>query len=214
MKINSNNDCTLKDIRISTSYSGIKKTLYCEDDLLLIEFEKNSVIAGVFTQSLTSSASVNQCKKNLMTSKENEVRAIVVNSGNANAFTGKLGDETVFKITRYISKKLKCNENQIYTASTGVIGEQLDYNKIIKSLKLMKPFKKPLWEKAANAIKTTDTFSKVVKKTCKINGIKIDIVGIAKGSGMIAPNMATMLCFIFTNANLSSSVLQKLIQLL
>ena len=75
----------------------------------------------------------------------------------------------------------------------------------------MKPFKKPLWEKAANAIKTTDTFSKVVKKTCKINGIKIDIVGIAKGSGMIAPNMATMLCFIFTNANLSSSVLQKLI---
>ncbi len=211
MKINSNNDCTLKDIRISTSYSGIKKTLYCEDDLLLIEFEKNSVIAGVFTQSLTSSASVNQCKKNLMTSKENEVRAIVVNSGNANAFTGKLGDETVFKITRYISKKLKCNENQIYTASTGVIGEQLDYNKIIKSLKLMKPFKKPLWEKAANAIKTTDTFSKVVKKTCKINGIKIDIVGIAKGSGMIAPNMATMLCFIFTNANLSSSVLQKLI---
>ena len=106
MKINSNNDCTLKDIRISTSYSGIKKTLYCEDDLLLIEFEKNSVIAGVFTQSLTSSASVNQCKKNLMTSKENEVRAIVVNSGNANAFTGKLGDETVFKITRYISKIL------------------------------------------------------------------------------------------------------------
>ena len=151
MKINSNNDCTLKDIRISTSYSGIKKTLYCEDDLLLIEFEKNSVIAGVFTQSLTSSASVNQCKKNLMTSKENEVRAIVVNSGNANAFTGKLGDETVFKITRYISKKLKCNENQIYTASTGVIGEQLDYNKIIKSLKLMKPFKKPLWEKVLRA---------------------------------------------------------------
>ena len=87
----------MKDIKVSTTYSGIKKTQDNEDDLLLIEFKKKSAIAGVFTQSLTSSASVNQCKKNLTKYKEPVVRAILVNSGNANAFTGKLGEKTVAK---------------------------------------------------------------------------------------------------------------------
>ena len=93
----------LDDIRVSTIYAGIKKTPNNEDDLLLIEFNENSSIAGVFTQSLTSSASVNQCKKNLKSGKEPFVRAILVNSGNANAFTGKLGEETVTKISKYLS---------------------------------------------------------------------------------------------------------------
>ena len=201
----------LKDIKVSTIYSGIKKTQNNEDDLLLIELKKKSAIAGVFTQSLTSSASVNQCKKNLTKCKEPEVRAILVNSGNANAFTGKLGEETVLKISKYLSKKLNCSINHIYTASTGVIGEQLDADVVIRSIKSMSPFKSPDWIKAATAIKTTDTFTKVSKRVCKIDDAEIEIVGIAKGSGMIAPNMSTMLGFIFTNANISSDTLQKLI---
>ncbi len=201
----------LKDIKVSTIYSGIKKTQNNEDDLLLIEFEKKSAIAGVFTQSLTSSASVNKCKKNLTKQKEPIVRAILVNSGNANAFTGKQGEETVLKISKYLSVKLNCSINQIYTASTGVIGEQLDPDLIIKSIKSMSPYKSPDWIKAATAIKTTDTFTKVSKRVCKIDDSEIEIVGIAKGSGMIAPNMSTMLGFIFTNANISSDTLQKLV---
>ncbi len=139
------------------------------------------------------------------------MRAILVNSGNANAFTGKLGEETVAKLSEYLSLKLNCNINQIYTASTGVIGEQLDPNQIIKSLKLMTTSDKPNWLDAANAIKTTDTFPKFITKKCKIDGVDIEILGIAKGSGMIAPNMSTMLGFIFTNANLSSNIIQNLI---
>lgn len=201
----------LKDIKISTTYSGIKKTQDNEDDLLLIELEEKSAIAGVFTQSLTSSASVNQCKKNLTKYKQPFARAILVNSGNANAFTGKLGEETVSKISEYLSVKLNCSINQIYTASTGVIGEQLDPELVIRNIKSMPPLKNLDWIKAANAIKTTDTFPKVSKRVCKIEDTEIEIVGIAKGSGMIAPNMSTMLSFIFTNANISSDILQKLI---
>lgn len=211
MKKKLKKDCFLEDIKVSTIYSGIKKTPNNEDDLLLIELEKNSSISGVFTQSLTSSASVNQCKKNLLSTKAPTVRAILVNSGNANAFTGYHGDKTVLKISKYLSLKLNCNISQIYTASTGVIGEHLDPDLIIKNLKLMTPCISPDWLQAATAIKTTDTFSKYARKMCKIDGIEIEIVGFAKGSGMIAPNMSTMLGFIFTNANLSSEILQKLI---
>ncbi len=140
-----------------------------------------------------------------------DLSQFLVNSGNANAFTGKQGEETVLKISKYLSKKLNCSINHIYTASTGVIGEQLDADLVIKSIKSMSPFKSPDWIKAATAIKTTDTFTKVSKKVCKIDDAEIEIVGIAKGSGMIAPNMSTMLSFIFTNANISSDTLQKLI---
>ncbi len=211
MKKNTTENNYLDDIKISTIYAGIKKSSNNESDLLLIEFKKKSSIAGVFTKSLTSSAAVNKCRKNLRSKKEPIVRAILVNSGNANAFTGKLGEETVNKISKYLSQKLNCNIDQIYTASTGVIGEQLDPNLIIKNLKLMSSSKKLDWLSAANAIKTTDTFPKFISRKCKIDGFEIEIVGIAKGSGMIAPNMSTMLSFIFTNANLSSSILQKLI---
>ena len=96
------NNCLLDDIKVSTTYCGIKKTSNNEDDLLLIEFENNTAIAGVFTQSLTSSASVNKCKINLSSSKEPIVKAILVNSGNANAFTGKLGEATVQIILNYL----------------------------------------------------------------------------------------------------------------
>ena len=114
MKKNITDNNYLNDIKVSTICAGIKKTPNNEDDLLLIEFEKKSFIAGVFTQSLTSSASVNQCKRNLQSSKEPIVRAILVNSGNANAFTGKLGEETVVKISKYLSQKLNCKMNHIF----------------------------------------------------------------------------------------------------
>ena len=126
---------SFQDIKVSTTYSGIKKTKNNEDDLLLIELEEMSAIAGVFSRSLTSSASIIQCKKNLNKYKEPIARAILVNSGNANAFTGKFGEKTVLKISKYLSEKLNCNINQIYTASTGVIGEPLDADVIIKSIK-------------------------------------------------------------------------------
>lgn len=207
-----NENITLEDIKISTCFSGIKKSKNNEHDLLLVEFEKEASIAGLFTKSLTSSASVNQCKECLHSEEKQTIRAIVVNSGNANAFTGEKGEETVLKIRTFISKKLACKLNQVYTASTGVIGEQLDPNRIVNSLKKLSPYNFPNWLAAANAIKTTDTFPKIAKRTCKIDNTNIEIVGIAKGSGMIAPNMATMLGFIFTNANLPSEILQKILK--
>mgnify|MGYP001472736393 CR=1 FL=1 len=212
MKKNHEKDNHFEGIKVSTTFCGIKKTPDNEDDLLLVEFDESCSVAGVFTKSLTSSAPVNQCRSNLSSTEQATVRAIVVNSGNANAFTGKLGEETVFKITKYLSKKLNSNINEIYTASTGVIGEQLDTDKIINSFKSMTSCKTQNWLQAAHAIKTTDTFPKVAIRTCKIDGVEIDIVGIAKGSGMIAPDMATMLGFIFTNANLNSEILQKLLE--
>ena len=207
-----NENITLEDIKISTCFSGIKKSKNNEHDLLLVEFEKEASIAGLFTKSLTSSASVNQCKECLHSQEKQTIRAIVVNSGNANAFTGEKGEETVLKIRTFISKKLACKLNQVYTASTGVIGEQLDPNRVVNSLKKLSPYNFPNWLAAANAIKTTDTFPKIAKRTCKIDNTNIEIIGIAKGSGMIAPNMATMLGFIFTNANLPSEILQKILK--
>ncbi|MDC1375570.1 bifunctional glutamate N-acetyltransferase/amino-acid acetyltransferase ArgJ [bacterium] len=202
----------LNDIKISTIHSGIKNKSDKEDDLLLIEFDQEASVAGVFTKSLTSSAPVNQCKYNIKSSKTPSVRAIIVNSGNANAFTGKAGDETVINISKHISKKLNCSLNQIYIASTGVIGEQLNSKVVIDGINKMNPSDTSDWLKAANAIRTTDTFSKLILRKCQIDNVEIDIVGIAKGSGMIAPDMATMLGFIFTNANLPSNILQKLLK--
>ena len=103
----------LNDVKISTVHSGIKNKSSKEDDLLLIEFDKDANIAGLFTKSLTSSAPVNQCKHNIKFSKSPSVKAIIVNSGNANAFTGKAGDETVLNVSKYLSKKFSCNINQI-----------------------------------------------------------------------------------------------------
>ena len=112
---------SFQNLKISTCFSGIKKSSNNEHDLLLIEFEKASSVAGVFTKSLTSSASVNQCRDCLNSEEQSTVRAIVVNSGNANAFTGEKGEETVLEIRKFLSYKLNCNLNQVYTASTGVI---------------------------------------------------------------------------------------------
>jgi len=201
------NKLIINEIKIDVFKSGIKNN---KSDLLLITLPKNSSISGVFTKSLSSSAAVNFCKENLK-SKFKKARAILVNSGNSNAFTGSNGIKCVQTILTYISKKLNCNKKQVFTASTGVIGEFLDPKIIINSLKKNKPYSKNLWSEAAKSIMTTDTFHKIDHTSCRIQNQKINIIGIAKGSGMIAPNMATMLCFIFTDANISSGVLQKLL---
>ena len=161
---------------------------------------------------IISKAIVVSKKNNLESSASPYVRAIVVNSGNANAFTGHLGDETVNIVSNFLSRKLNCKTNEVYTASTGVIGEILNPDLIINGLKKMNAVHETDWLKAADTIRTTDTFSKLLSKKCLIDNVEINIVGIAKGSGMIAPDMATMLGFIFTDANIPSVILQKLLQ--
>ena len=199
----------IDDININVYKSGIKSN---KTDVLWIELPVDSSIAGVFTKSKTSSAAVKYCKKNLSPNRDNNtVKSILVNSGNANAFTGKKGEKTVSEIIKFLSDLQNCNPKEIFTASTGVIGEFLDSGKIINSIKKDMPFSKNSWLEASKAIMTTDTFHKISSTKCKIENEEVNIIGIAKGSGMIAPNMATMLAFIFTDANISSQVLQKIL---
>ena len=159
---------------------------------------------------MSASSAVNFCKKNLKF-KPKRVRAILVNSGNSNTFTGKQGEKCVETILSYLQEKLYCSKKEIFTASTGVIGEFLDPYLIINALEKDIPAYTNSWSEAAKSIMTTDTFHKLVYERCNINNEQINIIGIAKGSGMIAPNMATMLSFIFTDANISSDVLQKIL---
>ena len=204
---NNSHKFKIKDLKISVFKSGIKKN---KTDLLLISLPKNSSVAGVFTKSSASSAAVNFCKKNIKNKRKN-IRTILVNSGNANTFKGNKGVKSVQSLLSYLANKMNCDEKEIYTASTGVIGEFLDPNIIINEIEKNNPYSMDCWNEAAKAIMTTDTFHKVAFDSCIINNQKINLIGIAKGSGMIAPNMATMLSFIFTDANISSEVLQKIL---
>ena len=187
--------------------SGIKKNC---TDLLLVTLPKFSSISGVFTKSKTPSASVIDCKKKINL-KTNSVRCLVVNSGNANAFTGIKGTKAVNKITKYLSNLYNCNENEVYSSSTGVIGEELNPSTIISCIKNKRPAFVNSIEEAAKSIMTTDTFPKYAISKVKYKNFEVNIVGIAKGSGMIAPNMGTMLAYIFTDLNVSSKVLQKIL---
>ena len=187
--------------------SGIKKNC---TDLLLVTLPKFSSISGVFTKSKTPSASVIDCKKKINL-KTNSVRCLVVNSGNANAFTGIKGTKAVNKITKFLSNLYNCNENEVYSSSTGVIGEELNPSKIISCIQNKRPAFVNSIEEAAKSIMTTDTFPKYAISKVKYKNFEVNIVGIAKGSGMIAPNMGTMLAYIFTDLNVSSKVLQKIL---
>jgi glutamate N-acetyltransferase/amino-acid N-acetyltransferase len=200
----------IKGIKISTINCGIKYKN--RDDLLLVTFEQTANVAGVFTSSSMPAAPVVWCKKNI---KNGVAKALIVNAGNANAFTGKVGEETVLQTAQTVAKTLNCKEEEIFISSTGVIGETLKAELITSAIPQMLEKledEESSWDKAAKAIMTTDTKQKLVKKTCEISGVKISIVGFAKGSGMIAPNMATMLGYIFTDANISSTALQILLK--
>jgi glutamate N-acetyltransferase/amino-acid N-acetyltransferase len=178
-------------------------------DATLIEFVPGSTIAGVFTRSLAPSAPVDLCRKHL---KSGKARAILVNSGNANAFTGKLGKAACDRSAKAVSATLGCKAGEVFLASTGVIGEPLPVEKLVAGLEgLNRDLAANRWPDAAAAIMTTDTFPKLATRQAKIGGVTATINGIAKGSGMIAPDMATMLAFVATDAKIPAPVLQRLL---
>ncbi len=179
-------------------------------DVCLMAFAPGTAIAGVLTRSLSPSAPVDWCRQAL---KGGKVRAILVNSGNANAFTGKLGKASVSRSAKATAAALACTANEVYVASTGVIGEPLPDERITAALPdLIADLGADRWADAAAAIMTTDTFAKSATRAAKIGGVEVRINGIAKGSGMIAPDMATMLAFVATDAKLPASVLRSLLR--
>ncbi len=194
-------------VRLAGAAIGLKKN--GGRDLMLAELAEGTTIAGALTRSLCSSAPVDWCRHAL---KGGKARVIVVNSGNSNAFTGKAGDLTVEATIVAASTLFRCHHNEVFIASTGVIGQPLSADAIPAAIPdLAKKLKPTGWADAAEAIRTTDTFAKSVTRTAMIDGVKVTINGIAKGSGMIAPDMATMLAFLFTDAAISAKVLQKIV---
>lgn len=180
------------------------------DDLLLAQFAKGTQVAGVFTKSKTRSASVDWCKKHL--ASLNDGRLLMVNSGNSNAFTGAAGERSVTGILSHLADKFNVQPNEIYTSSTGVIGQLLSGQDLLNVVDADKVSAVDnAFVGAANAIKTTDTFAKYASRIVKIAGEDVVINIIAKGSGMIAPDMATMLSYIFTDANISQALLQDIL---
>ncbi|WP_428248020.1 bifunctional glutamate N-acetyltransferase/amino-acid acetyltransferase ArgJ [Ferrovibrio sp.] len=193
--------------RIATGHSGMRYKN--RDDLLLIELAPGSKAAGLFTQSSMPGAPVEWGRKIL----GNAARGLVVNAGIANVFTGKAGQAAVKATAEGAAKALGAKANQIFLASTGVIGQLLPAEKIVAQLpRLTKALNGDAWTAAARAIMTTDTFPKLATASCKIDGKTVTINGIAKGSGMIAPDMATMLAFLVTDAKLPTDVLQALLK--
>jgi glutamate N-acetyltransferase/amino-acid N-acetyltransferase len=194
-------------IRIATAEAGIKYK--GRTDVLMIVFDKPAAVAGVFTRSKCPSAAVDFCRDSLGGGK---ARAVVVNSGNANAFTGKKGRESAKLTATAAAKAVGCKPGEVFLASTGVIGEPLDAGKFSHLLADMnKNAVTGRWQEAASAIMTTDTFPKVATETVLLGGVPVTINGIAKGAGMIAPDMATMLSFVATDAPIDSDVLQELL---
>lgn len=178
-------------------------------DVLLAELAEGTQVAGVLTRSLTRSAPIDWCRASLA---NGNARGLVVNAGNANAFTGKAGVEAVQKTAAEAATLLGCKASDIFIASTGVIGEKLPVEKITSALPAAKAqLGAENWADAARAIMTTDTFPKLATRSAQIGGVTVTINGIAKGSGMIAPDMATMLGFVFTDANIAAPALQEML---
>src|SRR5476651_1342304 len=200
-------------VKLATAAAGIRYK--GRTDVLLAVMDKGTTVAGVFTQSKCPSAPVEWCRAKLRggSSKGGLARALVVNSGNANAFTGKTGRQSTALTASLAAQAVGCKPGEVFLASTGVIGEPLDATKFNGVLGEMAANAAPgEWLGAAKAIMTTDTFPKVATATVKLGKAKVTINGMAKGSGMIAPDMATMLAFVFTDAPISASALQSLLK--
>lgn len=179
-------------------------------DLFVAETAPGTTVAGVLTRSKTASAPVEWCRKALT---NGAARGLVVNAGNANAFTGRAGRQTVAETAQGMAGLTGCAANEILIASTGVIGEPLTAAQIIGALpKAHKDLKSTGWKNAAEAIRTTDTYPKGAFREAKIGRSRVNVVGIAKGSGMIAPDMATMLAFLFTDAAIPAAILRRVLQ--
>ncbi|WP_407177513.1 bifunctional glutamate N-acetyltransferase/amino-acid acetyltransferase ArgJ [Bradyrhizobium sp. STM 3562] len=195
-------------VKLATAAAGIRYK--GRTDVLLAVLDKGTAVAGVFTRSKCPSAPVEWCRAKLSGGK---ARALVVNSGNANAFTGKTGRQSTAMTAAIAAKAVGCSVSEVFLASTGVIGEPLDATKFDGVLANLAETAAPDdWMAAAKAIMTTDTFPKIATATVKLGKTKVTINGMAKGAGMIAPDMATMLSFVFTDAPLSPSVLQALLK--
>jgi glutamate N-acetyltransferase/amino-acid N-acetyltransferase len=201
-------------VRLATAAAGIRYK--GRTDVLLAVMDKGTAVAGVFTQSKCPSAPVEWCRAKLKRgkfSKKGFARALVVNSGNANAFTGKTGKHATTLTASIAAKAVGCKPDEIFLASTGVIGEPLDATKFDGVLGTLARSAAPEgWMAAAKAIMTTDTFPKVATATVKLGKAKVSINGMAKGAGMIAPDMATMLAFVFTDAPIAAPALQSLLK--
>lgn len=195
---------------------GMKAATFClgmykkvRDDLLIVHFNDDASVGGALTKSNTRSCDVEWCAKAL---ESGAARGLVVNAGNSNAFTGKAGIDKNNSTLEKFSALSGAKRENVFLSATGVIGVPVAADLISSKLgTVWETLDAPNWEKMASAISTTDTFVKGSGKTIEIGGEKVNIAGIAKGSGMIAPNMATMLVYIFTDAKISSKLLQKMV---
>jgi glutamate N-acetyltransferase / amino-acid N-acetyltransferase len=201
----------ISGVKLATAAAGIRYK--GRTDVLLAIMDKGTAVAGVFTRSKCPSAPVEWCRAQLGSSRAAAARALVVNSGNANAFTGKTGRQATAMTAAIAAKAVGCRPNEVYLASTGVIGEPLDATKFDGVLADLAAQAAPgEWMNAARAIMTTDTFPKVSTRTVKLGKARVTINGMAKGAGMIAPDMATMLSFVFTDAPIAPGALQSLLK--
>ena len=200
-------------VEIATARAGFYK--HERDDLVVFHFARGTSCAGVFTRHKIGSAPVDWCKKHLTgPDGGKDVRALVVNAGCANAFTGKAGADAARRTASEVAKRFGCRQRDVMLASTGVIGVVLDEKKIVAKLpEIEQGLDSDAWARAGRGIMTTDTFPKGSYAEAEIEGYKVRIAGIAKGSGMIAPDMATMLAFIVTDADIHPNVLQALLGL-
>ncbi len=197
----------ISGVSLSVAAAGIKYP--GRDDLMLARFDSNTTVAGVLTQSMTASAPVLICREHLT---GGFASGLIVNSGNANTFTGRLGERQCQMICEAVADSLACEPEQIFAASTGVIGEPLPMHRIEEALAGLCRNTHARFEDAARAIMTTDTFAKGAGVRSNIGDTEVRINGIAKGSGMIEPDMATMLAFIFTDADIPANILQTLLE--
>ncbi len=177
-------------------------------DLTFIEVDEETALAGVFTQSACASTEVEMGREQV---KGGTARALIVNAGNSNAFTGYRGREAVEAIMTQVGEALSCAPDQVLVSSTGVIGVPLPKDKARAGVAAALEAEPCGWEEAANAIATTDTFAKGARAAAVVDDVRVELAGIIKGSGMIAPDMATMLGYVFTDANIAPEFLQTLL---
>jgi glutamate N-acetyltransferase/amino-acid N-acetyltransferase len=197
----------IEGVRFASIAAGVRYA--GRTDLMMALFDAPAAVAGVFTKSKCPSAPVDWCREKL---KGGIARALVVNSGNANAFTGHRGATAVAEIGTAVATAAGAEADQVYMASTGVIGEPLEASRITHALKTLVADAKPdAMMDAARAIMTTDTYPKVSTRSVKLGDVDVTISGMAKGAGMIAPDMATMLSFVFTDAPIAAPALQALL---
>jgi glutamate N-acetyltransferase/amino-acid N-acetyltransferase len=198
----------LAGVRLGAAAAGIR--YQGRTDVVMVELAAGTTVAGVFTSNKCPGAPVDWCRAVL---KGGRARAVVVNAGNANVFTGRAGREACAATAAAAAKLVDAPAKQVFVASTGVIGEELPHARLTAALPaLHASLREDAWEAAALGIMTTDTFPKGATRVAQIGDAQVRITGIAKGSGMIAPDMATMLCFVFTDAKIPADVLQTMLR--